>query len=118
MAEPSFDLGSLLDSLQGQDISSLLNTASAFLSQEPSDAPQTQPPHEEDTSDFSMPDPALLLKLTQLFALLNSKQSDPRTDLLNALRPLVTPERQQRIDTAARMLQLIRILPQLKELGL
>ena len=61
---------------------------------------------------------ALLRKLTQLFSLLSSRENDPRTDLLLALRPLVRPEKQQRIDTAARMLQLLQILPQLRELGL
>lgn len=116
MATESFDLSGLLQSLQGQDLSALLETAGALLGEQGPDAPQTEPP--QDAAAFSMPDPALLHKLTQLFSLLSSREHDPRTDLLLALRPLVRPEKQQRIDTAARMLQLLQILPQLRELGL
>ncbi len=116
MATEPFDLSGLLQSLQGQDLSALLETAGALLGDSATDAPQPEPP--QDAAAFSMPDPALLHKLTQLFSLLSSREHDPRTDLLLALRPLVRPEKQQRIDTAARMLQLLQILPQLRELGL
>ena len=112
MAETPFDLGGLLDALQGQDLSQLLETASALFGQTQDDAPkQTQPPE-------AMPDPALLMKLTRLFALLNHTEADPRADLLRALRPLVSEQRRERIDLAARMLQLTHILPQLRELDL
>ncbi len=121
MAQESFDLSGLLQSLQGEDLSALLETAGALFGAgaadpAPKDAPSKASPQEE--AAFSMPDPALLLKLTQLFSLLSHKQRDPRTDLLFALRPLVRPEKQQRIDMAAQMLQLLQILPQLRELGL
>jgi hypothetical protein len=113
MAETPFDLGGLLDALQGQDLSQLLETASALFGQTQDDAPkQTQPPPD------AMPDPALLMKLTRLFALLNHTEADPRADLLRALRPLVSEQRRERIDLAARMLQLTHILPQLRELDL
>ena len=117
MATESFDLSGLLQSLQGQDLSALLETAGALLGEQATDAPQPEPPP-QNAAAFSMPDPALLHKLTQLFSLLSSREHDPRTDLLLALRPLVRPEKQQRIDTAARMLQLLQILPQLRELEL
>jgi len=115
MAQEPFDLSGLLQSLQGMDLSALLDTAGTLSGEQPADA-QQQPPQAD--AGFQLPDPALLLKLTQLFSLLSSGETDPRTNLLLALRPLVHPEKQQRIDTAARMLQLVRILPQLRELGL
>ncbi len=116
MATEAFDLSGLLQSLQGQDLSALLETAGALFGEQAPDTPRTEPPTQD--AAFAMPDPALLLKLTQMFSLLSRKEHDPRTDLLLALRPLVRPEKQQRIDTAARMLQLLQILPQLRELGL
>ena len=122
MATEGFDLSGLLQSLQGQDLSALLETAGALLGDPQPDAPQPDAPQpkppQQNAAAFSMPDPALLRKLTQLFSLLSSREHDPRTDLLLALRPLVRPEKQQRIDTAARMLQLLQILPQLRELEL
>ena len=115
MTDPSFDLSGLLGALQGQDLSDLLDAVAGSAAQD--DGP-AQPDTPQPEPSFSMPDPALLLKLTKLFSLLSSRERDPHTDLLLALRPLVSPEKQQRIDTAARMLQLLRLLPQLRELEL
>ncbi len=114
MAQTEFDLGGLLDSLQGQDLSQLLGTASALFGQAQSDPPKQDVP----PTDAPLPDPALLMKLTRLFALLNQTEADPRADLLRALRPLVSEQRRERIDLAARMLQLTRLLPKLRELDL
>ncbi len=113
MAQPELDLGGLLDALQEQDLSQLLETASSLL-QGASNGNAQQP-----TPDSAPPlDPALLVKLTKLFSLLNRSDPDPRADLLRALRPLVSETRRERIDVAARMLQLARLLPRLRELDL
>lgn len=114
MAQTTFDFGSLLGNLQEQDLSQLLETASALFAQTQADAP----PQREPKADAPQPDPALLMKLTRLFALLNHTEADPRADLLRALRPLVSEQRRERIDLAAQMLQLTHILPQLRELDL
>ena len=59
MAQPELDLGGLLDALQGQDLSQLLETASSLL-EGASNGNAQQPP-----SDSVPPlDPALLVKLT------------------------------------------------------
>lgn len=115
MTDPSFDLSGLLGALQGQDLSPLVDAVAGSFAQNAEPPPQPDAPPEP---PVSLPDPALLLKLTKLFSLLSSHERDPQTDLLLALRPLVSPEKQQRIDTAARMLQLLRLLPQLRELEL
>ena len=114
MAQTEFDFAGLLETLQEQDLSQLLETASALFSQPKEDAP----PQKDTGTDALQLDPALLMKLTRLFALLNKAEPDPRADLLRALRPLVSAQRQKRIDLAARMLQLTHILPQLRELDL
>lgn len=113
MAEPTFDLGGLLDNLQEQDLSQLLEAASAVFSQA-----QDNTPKKEQQPGEGLPDPALLMKLTRLFALLSRQESNPRADLLRALRPLVSEQKRERIDLAVRMLQLTSILPQLRELEL
>lgn len=114
MAQTGFDLDGLLGALQEQDLSQLLETAKTVFGQPQAETPQQSAPPDE----LPQIDPALLLKLTKLFALLNRSEPDPRADLLRALRPLVSEPRRERIDTAARMLQLLRLLPQLRELEL
>ena len=113
MAQTELDLGGLLDALQGQDLSQLLETAASLL-EGTNGASQQSPPSE----DAPAIDPALLVKLTKLVSLLGRSEPDPRADLLRALRPLVGEARRERIDVAARMLQLARLLPQLRELDL
>lgn len=45
-------------------------------------------------------------------------QSNPNVDLLRALRPLLSQKRAKKVDDAIRIMQLIQILPMLKESGL
>ncbi len=45
-------------------------------------------------------------------------QDDRNTELLRALRPHFSDERAKKVDDAIRILQLIRLLPLVKELGL
>ena len=46
MATEGFDLSGLLQSLQGQDLSALLETAGAMFGDPPPDAPQPEPPQQ------------------------------------------------------------------------
>ena len=46
------------------------------------------------------------------------REETPGTQLLRALRPLLSPARQERLDQAIRLLQLTRVLPLLKSSGL
>lgn len=45
-------------------------------------------------------------------------QEDRNTELLRALRPHFSPERAKRVDDAIRILQLIRLLPLVRDLGI
>jgi len=45
-------------------------------------------------------------------------QEVDNTRLLHALRPLLGPERQKKLDEAIKLLQLMRVLPLLKSSGL
>ena len=44
-------------------------------------------------------------------------REDDSTRLLRALRPLLGPERQKKVDEAMKILQMMRLLPLLKESG-
>lgn len=60
--------------------------------------------------------PEMLLKLAPLLASIG--QDDDRTRLLGALRPHLRPERQKKLDEAAQLLRLSRLLPLLQEQGI
>lgn len=45
-------------------------------------------------------------------------QEDKNTELLRALKPHFSPERAKKVDDAIRIMQLIRLLPVAKELGI
>ena len=60
--------------------------------------------------------PEMLLKLAPLLA--SKGQDDDRTRLLGALRPHLRPERQKKLDEAAQLLRLSRLLPLLQEQGI
>ncbi len=64
-------------------------------------------------------DTAALGALMRFAPLLSAAgQEDDAARLLKALRPLLGPERQRRLDEAQKILRMMRLLPLLKESGL
>ena len=61
-------------------------------------------------------DPSLLLKLQS--AMQSLSQPSPGVELLRALRPLLSEQRAKKVDDAVRIMQLVQLLPTLKESGL
>lgn len=68
--------------------------------------------------DFQIPDDMLetFLKLAPILS--SMKSEDKYTRFLKALKPLLSHEKQQKIDSSFSILQIIRILPLLKNNGL
>ena len=80
---------------------------------------------EENKSDFSnllrgdgMPDIKDMQKIMSVFSRLNNKGDDSRTRLLLALKPHLSKERQEKVDSAVKILKFLELLPLLKESGL
>lgn len=61
-------------------------------------------------------DPAMLMKITQVMSSMNSSAGDDNIHLLRALKPHIKKE--SKIDEAIRILQLLNMIPSLKEIGL
>lgn len=57
-------------------------------------------------------------KLLSIIGKLKSQSSDPRAQLLQALKPHLSDKRQEKVDTAVKILKLIDLLPLAKESGL
>ena len=65
-----------------------------------------------------MPDIKDMQKIMGLFAHLNNNGEDSRTRLLLALKPHLSKERQDKVDSAVKILRLLELLPLIKESGL
>ena len=72
--------------------------------------------NEENTDTGSMPDIVTLLKLTSLAGAFTQK--DKNADLLMALKPHLSDEKQRRVDRAVKLLKLIAVWNMAKESGL
>ena len=57
--------------------------------------------------------PEMLAKLTALMQHMNRR--DPRTDLILALKPHLSPRRRQRAEQAVQMMKMLELLPALQE---
>lgn len=66
--------------------------------------------------DLSKIDVGMIMKLQQMMSSFN--REDDNTRLLHALKPHLRKERQQKADEAIRLMQLMEMLPMLKESGL
>lgn len=84
-----------------------LNTASAASA---SPAPVPAPP---DTTGGDM-----LSAFSKLAPLMRAPQNDETAALLNALRPFLSEEKQERLRHAQRLIGLMRVIPLLKDSGL
>lgn len=79
------------------------------------DAPKTA---EAPAAGAALPDMGEVQKIMEILARLRSSDGDSRTALLLALRPHLSEPRQEKVDTAVKILRLIDLLPVLRESGL
>ena len=112
------DLGSLnlacieniINSMSQKDIEDLSAIASQFFAGENSNPKKQQEPP-SDGMDFET-----ITKIASVLGKLSSQSRDPGCELLSALKPMLSPERRHKADEAIKMIQLISLLPLLKDL--
>lgn len=79
------------------------------------------PPPVPESTHYNNPmmSPEMLSTISRMMPLLSEyKKEDNGTRLLAALRPFLSRERQKKLDEAAKMLQMMRFLPMIKNLGI
>ncbi len=116
----------LSDPNQMQQLQNMMNSlglgASAQASSPPApEPPPPTPPQPNPLAGLSgLGDNAQMLGMvTKLAPLLGQLgREDDSTRLLRALRPLLGAERQKKLDEAVKILQMMRLLPLLKESGI
>ena len=70
-------------------------------------------------SIFSSLSPEMISTIMKLVPLMSSINTDDKyTELLRALRPLLGPPRQKKLDEATKFLKLLKFLPILKQQGI
>ncbi len=56
-------------------------------------------------------------RIMKMMELMKNQPKDPRCELLLSLRPMLSSDRQRRVDDAVRIISLMSLLPLLNELG-
>ena len=132
-----FDVGAILNSLTPDDIENLKQTAASVLGNN-FEPPTFEPPTKESeiknkkeanqiniddllknvagSKSFGMPDLSQLSAIVPILQAFNSK--DERLDFINALKPLLSEERQKKADEATKLVKLMSVLPLLRERGI
>lgn len=108
-------VGNILGSMSADDIESLKGVAQAMFSSGSSQSePPKQEPKKQQTPDFDF---SSFAKIASVMNILSTEQKDPRADLLKALRPMLSEEKQKKVDEALKMIQIFTILPKIKDLS-
>ena len=115
----SGQLGAILNDPQSMERIRSLAASLGLGDSPPAPAPPAPAPTPTPAIPFQGMDPNLLQTVSRRMPLFSRlRQEDDSTRLLHALRPLLSPARQKKIDEAVRILQLMRLLPQLKHSGI
>ncbi len=101
-----------------QGMMAALSGAETPSTPEPSPLPPTTPPSAPmpNLPLDGLPDLSMLSKLAPLMGVFGKEDDDTR--LLQALRPYLRGEREQRLDDTMKMLRLTKLLPLLQEQGI
>ena len=113
-------LGELLQSPGALDnIKNLAGLLGGNSEQNENQTSSPSPPVPEQSGGFPGIDGDTVKMVSKLAPLLSSfRREDDNTRFLHALRPMLCPERQKKLDEAIKLLQLMRVLPLLKDSGL
>ena len=99
------DISEILSSLSDEDVKQLQDTAAAIFG----DSRQTEPKEKSNNTD-------MLSDIGKIGSMLSG--NDERTAFVEAMKPLLSEDRQQKADEVIKILRLIRLIPVLRESGL
>lgn len=112
-------IGQLLNDPQAME--QIMSLKNLLLPDDDSETPSQSEPQKSSTPaksmlpSFSDDTMRTIMKIMPLLS--DIKKDDDTTRLLQALRPFLGEERQKKLDEAAKILQLIKILPVIKQLN-
>lgn len=103
------NLGDIMASLSEDDMAKLSSLADELLGSEQKEKESTS--QNNASNLFSGINPDMMAKMMSIIGKLNSAPKDPRCELINSLKPLLSKDRQQKADEAIKMLQLLSVIP-------
>lgn len=103
------NISDIISSLSEDDIASLRTTAESLFGSE------KEKKKEESSFPFDGIDPQTIGRITRIMSAMNSSSSNPRCDLIKALKPLLSEDKQKRADDALKIMKLLDILPLIQE---
>ena len=111
------DLSSMISGILNspEQMEKLKSMAGSLFGENATAPPAPAKPSESPLPDISAGEIAGLMKMANL---LRSNQTDSRAQLLMAIRPHLSEQRQKRVDDAVKLLRLISILPAVKDAGI
>lgn len=111
MDPPNFNfdsIGDILSGLSEEDIQNISRIAQGFTGEN-----NSRTAEEKSGEGYEFPfDPEMLLRLMSIFEKLNNQQNDPRCNLIKSLKPLLSPSRQKKADTAIELMKIFSIFSQ------
>ena len=102
------DLSSIIENLSEADIKKLQETAAVFFG-------GAAPAQKKEENGLALPgiSPELLAQAAKIGEAFS--KSDPHSDFMLALKPLLTPARQKKAEEAAQMIRLFGVLGAMRE---
>lgn len=107
----------LIETLAGA-ISSNPQTEALFNALVPDEESDDEKKSQKNTQQNSSLDFSMLLKLNQMMSGIKQTEDDDRSRLLSAIRPFLSEDKQDAVDSAIRILKLFSILKLARELDL
>lgn len=116
------NLNDIISNLSSDDINMLKGVAASILGENSGDARQPQPVENKNAQGLKLPDAGLdgvdfemIMKAKSIFEKMNGAHNK-NLDLIMALKPHLSPDKQDKADQALRILKLFEVLPLLREL--
>lgn len=108
-------INDILASLSPSDMENISKLASEFFA---ADTQKEKEEPKEQTSSFPFNiDMETVMKIASVMNKLGSQPEDPRCRLLRDLKPMLSAERRKKVDSAIQMLQMMSLLPIIRELS-
>lgn len=105
------NIENIINSMSQKDIEDLSAIASQFFTNNNEPPPKTKKEEKSEGIDFET-----ITKIASVLGKLSAQPKDPGCELLTALKPMLSPERRHKADEAIKMMQLMSLLPLLKDL--
>lgn len=105
------NIENIINSMSQSDLQQLSDLANEFFSQNEQEPPPKNQEQQSAGFDFET-----VTKIASIISKLSSQPKDPGCELLTALKPMLSPERRHKADEAIKMIQLMSLLPLLKDL--